>query len=86
MIHEASRSYIRASWLKAVFDSIVSINIEIRSAITCKNGIKHSAYPGLDNCYRDYAQQNAQDLADVLRAQGAAVAPPPSPERDNPKA
>jgi len=40
----------------------------------------------MNNCYRDYAQQNAHDLAEVLRAQGAAVAPPPPAERDDPKA
>ena len=30
----------------------------------------------MNNCYRDYAQQNAHDLAGVLRAQGAALAMP----------
>jgi uncharacterized protein YecE (DUF72 family) len=27
----------------------------------------------LNNCYRDYAQQNARELADLLKAQGASV-------------
>lgn len=26
----------------------------------------HSAYPDLDNCYRDHAQRNASELADLL--------------------
>ena len=30
------------------------------------NAIEHSANPDLDNCYRDYAQQNARELAGLL--------------------
>jgi hypothetical protein len=37
-----------------------------RSETTCESGIQHSASPGLDNCYRDYAQRNASELAELL--------------------
>ena len=48
-------------------EMLVLINIAFRSATTCVNGIKHSAYPELDNCHRDYAQRNATELADLLK-------------------
>lgn len=34
--------------------------------VTCGNGIEHSAYPKLDNCFRDYAQRDARELATLL--------------------
>jgi hypothetical protein len=34
---------------------------------------------GADNCYHDYAQTNAQDLMDLLRAIDADVEEPPAP-------
>ena len=49
---------------------LVPINIALRSAATWKNVIYHSAYSEPDNCYPDYARQNADDLAEMLRAQG----------------
>jgi hypothetical protein len=33
-----------------------------------------------DNCYRDYAQTNAQDLMDLLAQIDADVDPPPPPK------
>jgi hypothetical protein len=33
-----------------------------------------------DNCYRDYAQTNAQDLMDLLTQIDADVDPPPPPK------
>lgn len=47
--------------------AIVPINIAFRSVATCGNAFKHSACPELDNCYRSYAQQNAKELADLLK-------------------
>lgn len=47
--------------------SLGLINIAGCSTVTCDNVIWHSANPELDNCYRDYAQQNATELADLLK-------------------
>ena len=47
--------------------SLVTINIEMRSRATWSFVVKHSANPKLDNCFRDYAQRNAKELADLLK-------------------
>ena len=46
--------------------ALVPINIARRSAAGWANAIWHSAYPDLDNCYQDYAQRNAKELATLL--------------------
>lgn len=47
--------------------SLVLINTTCRSGMTCGNSTWHNANPKLDNCYRDYAQRDARELADLLR-------------------
>lgn len=44
------RSSLRSDLAKP---GLVAISIEIRLAVTCGIPAKHSAYPDLDNCYRD---------------------------------
>ena len=46
----------------------VTINMSLRSAPSSGSAVKHSAYPDLDNCHGDFAQRNARELADLLRA------------------
>jgi len=65
---------------------LVPINIALRSAATWKNVIYHSAYSEPDNCYPDYARQNADDLAEMLRAQGTVGRSAPVREGDGPGA
>ena len=65
---------------------LVPINIALRSAATWKNVIYHSAYSEPDNSYPDYARQNADDLAEMLRAQGTVGRSAPVRERDGPSA
>ena len=48
---------------------LVPIDMALRFDLTCEDAAKHSAIPELDNCYRDYAQQNARELAAILHAE-----------------
>ena len=45
---------------------LVTINMWIRSSTSRAFAAKHSANSELDNCYRDYAQRNARELAELL--------------------
>lgn len=64
--------------MPAIGCSLVAMNIARRSAVNCGNGILHTAHSDLDNCFRDYAQQNAKELADLLTGAYADVVLPGS--------
>ena len=48
--------------------ALVMIKMSIRSTPSRASAAKHSANPRLDNCFRDYAQRSARELAELLRA------------------
>jgi hypothetical protein len=45
------------------------MNIKLPSAVTCGIAVKLSAYSDLDNGHANYAQRNASELADLLKAE-----------------
>ena len=47
-----------------------------RSGLTCVFPAQRSARWGLDNCYRDYAVNNAQQFMDLLKSADVPVAEP----------
>ena len=51
---------------------LVTINIAFSLSDDSMNASAHSAYSDLDNCYRDYAQRNASELADLLSGMNPA--------------
>jgi hypothetical protein len=52
------------------------INVTGRSLVTCVFPAQHSARSRLDNCYRDYAVNNAQQFMDLLNSADVPVAEP----------
>jgi hypothetical protein len=51
-----------------------------RSAMNWKDGSEHSAHSDLDNCYRDYAQRKARELADLVTSADAKKVVPSASE------
>jgi hypothetical protein len=51
-----------------------------RSAMNWKDGSEHSAHSDLDNCYRDYAQRKARELADLFTSADAKKVVPSASE------
>jgi hypothetical protein len=54
----------------------VRITIAGRSPVTCVFAGQRSVQSSVDNCYRDYAVNNAQQFMDLLKSADVPVAEP----------
>jgi hypothetical protein len=54
----------------------VPITSTERSRAACEDVGEHSARSSVDNCYRDYAVNNAQQFMDLLKSADVPVAEP----------